>query len=183
MVLSVRCLSDHPLSVIGTFSTEIDGGQTKALATFFVTRETGKTLIISNTSKEMGILRVGYNAINKINSEIEKIDTIKGFIVDIPIKPDASPVVQPYRRVPVALEEAADAKIEELLEQGVIEKVNGPSKWISPMVVVPKQDGDMRRANEAVERENHPLPTIEDFLPHIGKGKFFSKLDIKNAFH
>lgn len=24
---------------------------------------------------------------------------------------------------------------------------------------------------------------IEDFLPHLGKGNFFSKLDIKNAFH
>lgn len=32
-------------------------------------------------------------------------------------------------------------------------------------------------------RENHPLPTIEDFLPYIGRGKFFSKLDIENAFH
>lgn len=37
----------------------------------------------------------------------------------------------------------------------------------------------MRRANEAVQ----PRPTMEDFLPHIGKGKFFTKLDVKNAFH
>lgn len=81
-----------------------------------------------------------------------------------------------------------DAKIEELLAQGTVERVNGPSKWISPVVAVPKGDGvriciDMRRANEAVERENHPLPTIEDFLPHLGKAKVFSRLDVKNAFH
>lgn len=41
----------------------------------------------------------------------------------------------------------------------------------------------MRRANEAVKRENHPLPTMEDFMPHLGKGKFFTKLDVKSAYH
>lgn len=68
------------------------------------------------------------------------------------------------------------------------EQVNEPSSWISPVVPVMKNDDvriclDMRRANEAVLRENHPLPTMEDFLPHLGKAKFFTKLDIKNAFH
>lgn len=53
---------------------------------------------------------------------------------------------------------------------------------------MPKADGirvcvDMRRENEAIERENHPLPTMEDFLLQIGKSGFFTKLDVKNAFH
>lgn len=57
------------------------------------------------------------------------------------------------------------------------------------MVIVPKKIGDVRicvdmlRANEAVERENHPLPTIEDFLPQLGQAQYFSKLDIKHAYH
>lgn len=56
------------------------------------------------------------------------------------------------------------------------------------MVPVLKNDDvriclDMRRANEAVLRENHPLPTFEDFLPHLRNAKFFAKLDIKHAFH
>ena len=37
---------------------------------------------------------------------------------------------------------------------------------------------DMRRANEAISREKHPLPTMDDFLHNI-----FSRLDIKQAFH
>lgn len=111
-------------------------------------------------------------------------------ILDIPIIQDAKPVVQAYRRVPVPLEKAVNKKIAEMLDQGIVEKVSGPSKWISPLVVVPRNNSDeiricvdMRRANKAVERENHPLPTFEDFLPHLSKAKVYSKIDIKNAFH
>ena len=64
-----------------------------------------------------------------------------------------------------------------------------PSKWISPIVPILKDNGelrlcvDMRRANIAIMRENHPLPSMEHLLPKIKKAQYFSKLDIKNAFH
>lgn len=76
-----------------------------------------------------------------------------------------------------------------MLEQGVIELVNEPCAWVSPMVIVPKADGeiriciDMRQANKVIVRERHPLPTLDDILPQLSGAKFFSKLDIKNAFH
>ncbi|CAK1597385.1 unnamed protein product [Parnassius mnemosyne] len=41
----------------------------------------------------------------------------------------------------------------------------------------------MRRANTAIQRENHPLPTIEELLPKVREAKIFSKLDIRDAFH
>lgn len=81
-----------------------------------------------------------------------------------------------------------DERLNEMLRQGIIERVSGVSKWVSPLHITPKGNDiricvDMRRANEAVERENYPMPTIEDFLPRLGKAKFFSKLDVKKAFH
>lgn len=123
-----------------------------------------------------------------MNDKPSTFPKIRGITVDIPIKHEVKPVTQPYRRIPVPLEKAVDEKIDSLLKQGIIEKANGPSKWISPLVVVPKKDDiricvDMRRANEAVERENHPLPTFEDFLPHLARAVVYSKIDIKNAFH
>ena len=42
---------------------------------------------------------------------------------------------------------------------------------------------DMRRANSAIARKKHPLPTIEDFLHRFSGCKIFSRLDIKQAFH
>lgn len=126
---------------------------------------------------ELNILKIGECVIN-VNTT-GGIGKIKGIVVNIPIDQNVRPVAQPYRRIPVALEGAVDAKIKELLNAGIIEKVDGPSVWISPVVVVPKSDDDvricidMRRANEAVLRENHPLPCFENFLPHWILGSHF----------
>lgn len=183
---SFKAYGSHPLTTIGSFDAKIETKQNCLIANFIVVKDYGKALIGYNTGIPLGVIKIG-ECVNQVeqNGQMSKI---KGFVVDIPINDDVKPVAQPYRRVPVALEETVDKKIEELLSLGIIEKVNEPSKWISPVVPVPKHDDvriciDMRRANEAVERENHPLPTMEDFLPHIGKGHFFAKLDVKNAFH
>ena len=98
------------------------------------------------------------------------------------------PVVQPYRRIPIALENQVAAKLEEMLRQDIIEFVNEPSKWISPMVIVPKKGDvriciDMRQANKAVLREHYPLPTFEELSHKLVGSTIFSKVDIKQAFH
>ena len=56
-------------------------------------------------------------------------------------------------------------------------------------MVTLKPDGDirvcvdMRRANEAIEREGHPIPTIEEILYDLNGSTVFSKLDLKWGFH
>jgi hypothetical protein len=76
-----------------------------------------------------------------------------------------------------------------LEKQGIIEKVKGPAKWTSPLVAVPKPNGDirlctdMRKANEAIVREKFPIPTVDDILHEINGSKVFSKLDLKYGYH
>lgn len=173
----------HRLNFLGMFRTLIETGSRKTVADFYVANEFGKFLIGWQTSFTLGILKIGYE-INHINEEFGKIKDVQ---IEIPIKKDVKPVQQPYRRIPAPLEKSVDEKIDELLEKGIIEKTDN-SDWISPLVIVPKQGDiricvDMRRANEAVDRENHPLPTMEDFLPELGTAVFFSKIDVKQAFH
>lgn len=99
------------------------------------------------------------------------------------------PVSQPYRRVPIPLEKKIDEKLDQLLAQGIIEPVIGPSTWVSPIVPVLKGVSDvricidMRRANEAIKRERHPLPVVDNLLTTMRKSTKFSRLDISNAFH
>lgn len=163
-------------------------------ATFYVADEFGKILLGYQTSKELGVLIIG-NGINPISTQVNAVEAvkplskIKGVMVDIPIEADAKGVVQPYRRVPAPLEKLVDEKIEEMERQDIIEKVNGVAKFISQLVIAPKDDDDirvcvdMRRVNLVIERENHPLPSMDDFLPQLSEAQVFSKLDVKQAYH
>ena len=81
-------------------------------------------------------------------------------------------------------------QLDELLKEDIIEEVpSGPTEWVSPLVVVLKPDGDirvcvdMRRANEAIEKERHPIPTIKEVLHDLNGSTVFSKLDLKWGFH
>lgn len=55
--------------------------------------------------------------------------------------------------------------------------------------MVPKQSGDirlcvdMRRANEAVLREWHPIPTVDEVRQNMNQRTVFSRLDLKWGFH
>ena len=100
-----------------------------------------------------------------------------------------TPVAQPVRRLPFGLRNKVKQKLDELLDKDIIEEVaHKPTEWVSPLVVVPK-DGDiricvdMRRAKSAIERERHPIPTIEEVLYDLNGSTVFSKLDLKWGFH
>ena len=99
------------------------------------------------------------------------------------------PVAQRARNIPYGLQSTVEKKLDELERQGIIEKVEGPAKWASPLVVVPKPNGDirlctdMRKANEEIVREKFPIPTVDDILHEINGSKVFSKLDLKYGYH
>lgn len=192
-----KAYGGYQLTVLGSFKAEVEVNDKKMTTEFFVMEEAGKFLLGRDTAMALGILKIGFG-VNAIDNEVvaKPFPKIKNVVVDIPVNEEVQPVIQPYRRIPIALEHIVDKKIQELEAQDIIEKVNKPSTWVSPVVVVEKggKSGelneknlrvciDMRRANQAVERENHPLPTIDDFLPQIGEGKLFSRLDISSAFH
>lgn len=147
-----------------------------------------KPLLGKLTAIKLGVLRLGLS-VNSIQNNLKPFPKIKDIVVDLKIDQSIKPVKQPCRRVPMPLEEKIDAKIDELLQLDIIEPETGPCSWISPVVPIIKNNGELRlcidmgRANEAIIRENYPLPTIDDFLPRIKKAKYFSRLDAKNAFH
>jgi hypothetical protein len=85
---------------------------------------------------------------------------LKDYQAKIYVDPEVKPVAQNPRRIPFTLRGKVQAKVEELLNVDVIEKVDGPTPWVSPICVVPKSDGDIRlcvdirRANEAVAEKD-----------------------------
>lgn len=189
---SFKAYGGASLTVIGTFKSWLEIAGKRHMTLFYVVDQQGLPLLGLESATKFGVLKIELPNIdvNNIGENLKPLSTVKDIVVQLPIDTSIAPVSQPYRRVPVPVENAVDQKIDELLEQDIIEPVNGYSEWISPVVVVRKDQGsevricvDMRRANLAIKRENHPLPVIDDFLPHINGAKFFSKLDVKQAFH
>ena len=118
------------------------------------------------------------------------VGRLKGCELKLHIDESVKPVAQSVRRIPFGLREKMDKKLDQLLELDIIEEVpDGPSRWISPLVVVPKGDGDirgcvdMRRANEAIICERHPIPTVEELLHDLNGSTVFSKIDLQWGFH
>ena len=79
--------------------------------------------------------------------------------------------------------------IKQLLDDDVIECATGPTPWISPVVIVPNKDKsvrvcvDMRKANQAIQRNKHPMPTIEEVITDLDGATVFSTLDLKAGYH
>lgn len=187
--IGFRAYGGKRLKFLGMFEAILEVANKQVLARFYVADETGKFLLGLESALALKIIKIDYN-VNCIINKDDKIGKIKDILVEIPIKKNIKAVQQPYRRIPAPLEKAVDSKINDLLNKDIIEKVT-ISNWISPLVVVPKPDSsdgiricvDMKRANEAIARENHPLPTIDDFLLELENATIFSKLDIREAYH
>ena len=119
----------------------------------------------------------------------EGVGKLKDYQVKLHVNPDVPPVAQPVRRTPFSLRDKVKEKIEELVAMDIIEPVEGPTPWVSPVVVVPKQNDeirlcvDMRRANEAIIRERYPIPTVDEVLQSLNQSTVFSKLDLKWGYH
>ena len=105
------------------------------------------------------------------------------------IDPQVTLVDQKMRRIPFSLKDKVTARVNELLEKDIIERVEKPTTWISPVVVAPKPlrdirlRVDMRRANEATVRERLPILTVDEALESLKGSTPFSKLDLGWGFH
>ncbi|XP_063892502.1 uncharacterized protein K02A2.6-like [Helicoverpa armigera] len=178
--------SDSPLKLLGSFQANIQVGERTENSKFYVIKDGTCNLLGRLTATSLGILRIEVDVNAIVYQEFPKF---KDVLITIPIDSTIPAVSQPYRRIPIPLEEKVNKKIEELLAKDIIEEVKSASNWVSPIVPILKDNGevrlcvDMRQANLAIRRENHPLPTMDQILPRVRFAKVFSKLDIKDAFH
>ena len=84
-----------------------------------------------------------------------------------------------------------EQELEKLETQDIIERVDGPTPWISPIATPPKPSDpnsirlcvDMREANKAVMRERYLTPTIDDIIHDLNGNTIFSELDIRSGYH
>lgn len=198
-----RSLSRHPTEycptvpkkVKGKFHGELRVYGSHAIFTIFVIDKSECGCILSKTASEkLGLLKFNPRVKNEVansTSSLKKIGKLKGIQVKLHIDESISPVAQPHRRIPYHFRKAVEKKIKELEAQDIIKKVDGPTPWVSPVVVFPRPDPkdpvrmciDMRCANKAIPRERHIMPTIDDILSGVQGAKWFAKRDLNSAYH
>lgn len=187
---SLTCYgSDEPMEMVGCFTASVAGGGHQTEAQFYVAKKGQQCLLGDETAKLLRVLKVGFDVGRISGDSTMEFPKMKNVVVEIPVDQNVQPVRQSYRRVPYALEDKVEEKLDMLLAQGIIERVQEPSPWVSPLVPVLKDSGDvrlcidMRRANKAVLREAHPLPLVDELLGSVDGATVFSKIDIKEAYH
>ena len=101
-------------------------------------------------------------------------------------------VVIKQDRFPQMLRQEVMKRIENLIENDIIEPSNSP--YASPLWLVPKKEGsdggkrwrlviDYRLVNEKTISDAYPISNINDILNQLGGAKYFSVLDLASGFH
>ena len=112
----------------------------------------------------------------------------KNFEYDIKIDANVQPKAHPARRVPFEVREKLKEKLDEMMEKGIITKVEEPTRWVNSLVVETKPSGDIRVCldpidlKKAILREYHPIPVVEDIIPEMKDSNLFTKLDLKDGY-
>ncbi|XP_064463117.1 uncharacterized protein K02A2.6-like [Ornithodoros turicata] len=105
------------------------------------------------------------------------------------LKPEAIPfVVTSPRRVPLPLYDSTHQELKDMERLGVISRVQEPTEWCAPLVIVPKKNDkvrvcvDLTELNRFVLREWHPIPSVKHTLGRLSGATVFSKLDANAGF-
>ncbi|XP_062707864.1 uncharacterized protein K02A2.6-like isoform X2 [Aedes albopictus] len=181
--------SNKPMEVEHAFTATVEAvGGTKppVTADFLVVRAGKRSLLGRVTASDMGLLKVG-ETINTCESGI--FPKMPGVKVKFSVDDSIPPVRNAYYNIPAAYREGARRRLEEMEARGIIERVTQAPQWISGMSAVPKGKEDfrlvvnMRPPNKAIKREHFRMPSIDEMRIKLHGAKYFSKLDLSNAFY
>ena len=130
-----------------------------------------------------------FQGIGKANRDGQHIE------IHLPMHENATPIAQKPRRVPYHLLEPLEERINEFVENDIIEKVPGHeacNRVVFTFVVQPKAKNpidirvslDLRILNQSMSRKrNVQTPSTEDFVNTFKACTVFSKIDLNHGYH
>ena len=204
--MKLRPYGSKTIKCAGSYMGTVMFGTNVANIKFYVVPKDVETLLSGAAAEALGILSLT-NAKEKTPAIIHRIESddsakiladfpeclsgigkMKDYKVKFHIDEDIIPVACPPRPIPYHLRTKCEQELEKMEQQGIIEEHHGPAPWVSNIVLSPKEHGvrltvDMRKPNEAIKATNIPIPRAEDIRAQMAGKKFFSKLDLKSAFH
>ncbi|CAF3952238.1 unnamed protein product [Rotaria sp. Silwood1] len=181
---SKKDLFEH-LYQCGHYSKGEINGLTEQLPSFVFEEIKNLVQHIGNTRdrKQAELILIKYGQLFD-TSKASTINTTVKHTIEVK---NARPIVQrPYRKT-----SAQEKIIADMCEQFHRDNITRPSQspWASPVVLQKKKDGswrfciDYRKLNEVTEKDNYPLPRIQEIFDTLNGSRYFSKLDFQGGYH
>ncbi|KAI5724806.1 hypothetical protein M8J77_007371 [Diaphorina citri] len=190
--------SHKKLDIVGKFSTCLSFSDKSVCSDVYVVRNRGVPLLSCVTSQALNLVQFLFSVEEKHESILNQypqlfsgLGKLKDKQIHLHIDSSVPTVCNQHRRVPIHQRAAVEEEIKRLEDLDVIEKVTGPTPWISPIVLVPRASDpkrvrlcvDMRMPNKAIRRERHITPTFDDIVSKLEGSIIFSKLDLNEGYH
>lgn len=187
------------MRIRGKFTMPVSYKGTVTDTEFYVSENSGEILLSYVTSRDLGIIKMAWHIENEDTERIvrEYEDRFQGLgkldgQTKLHYDENADTEQNPHVRIPFHLRKPVEKEIENLLNNDIIEPVEGEATpWISPVHVVRKPHNpdqiricvDMRAPNKIIQRERHITPTIDDIVSRVKGSSYFSKLDLNKGYH
>ena len=198
--VSLKTYTGEPIKLVGNLHVRVQYQGQQARLVLIVVEGNGPSLLGRNWLK---YLRLDWSTIARIHrvpkaiTELldkykllfaEGLGSVEPFRATLVAKPHAKPKFFKPRPVPFALREAVGQQLQQMEDEGVIERVDH-SDWAAPIVIVPKKDGKLRicgdykvTVNSELEVDQYPLPKPNELFATLAGGKIFTKLDLSQAY-
>ena len=195
-----------PIALLGMFTATLSSDYAQDDTCVYVTKGNERALLSRDSAETLNLIKINRDAIvSEINTasptptqtcqEFQDLFTgigkLKGVQLQLHIDKDVQPTAQPHRKEPFHLRSKIEAELKKLKDLGIIEDAVGSTPWVSNMVAAPKPKDpesvricvDMRIANKAIEREHHPMPTVEEIIHDLNGATVFSKIYLNSGYH
>lgn len=106
----------------------------------------------------------------------------------IKLQENAQPTVVAARKIPLSIKDKVITEIETMEKKGILIKVQEPTEWVNPIVIVKKPSGgvricmDPRELNKYILREHFQIPTTDTIFSELQGAKIFTVVDASTAF-
>lgn len=113
---------------------------------------------------------------------------IKNIQVTLDIDPSIRPVAQRPYWILHSMKTVVNSKLEEMWKQDIIEKVEGSTPWLSPLIAIPKKGGDvclvldMCVPNQALMWRWVQIPTVNEILQKMEGTTIFTEVDLSQGY-
>nr|XP_037268535.1 uncharacterized protein LOC119159786 [Rhipicephalus microplus] len=172
----LRSYSGDAIKHIGATTLQVVANSHTGYFDFFIVKKSTQAILGLSVSEALGLVSRTVDVVNTsstIQAMTEFPELFQGIgwlkrQYHMVLQGDATPVVQPVRRVPQALLQPLREELYRMEHEGIVVKVSEPTDWVSPFVAARKKDGKQMFLADMLSRSSPVAPgTMDDFTEDV----------------